>query len=61
MRSQLRLPVLAIVAILVIAACQSGATPTTAPSASAPASVAPSGSAAASGAPSGGDPGTGRR
>ncbi len=51
MRSQLRLPVLAIVAILVIAACQSGATPTAAPSASAPASVAPSGSAA-SGEPS---------
>lgn len=51
MRSKLRSPVLAIVAILVIAACQSGATPTTAPSASAPVSVAPSGSVA-SGEPS---------
>jgi multiple sugar transport system substrate-binding protein len=48
MRNQLRLPVLAIVAVLAIAACTSGATPTTAPGGSAPASVAPSESAAAS-------------
>jgi multiple sugar transport system substrate-binding protein len=48
MTSHLRLPVLAIVAILAIVAC-GGGTATTAPSASAPASVAPSESAAASG------------
>lgn len=52
MRSHLRLPVLAIVAVLAIAACTSGATPTTAPGASAPATVAPSESAAPSGEPS---------
>ena len=48
MRSQVRLPVLAIVAILSMAACAGGTAPTTAPSGSAPASVAPSESAAAS-------------
>lgn len=48
MRSQLRLPVLAIVAVLAIAACTSG----TAPGGSAPASAAPSESAAPSGEPS---------
>jgi multiple sugar transport system substrate-binding protein len=49
MRSQLRLPVLAIVAVLAIGACASGGTATSAPASSAPASVAPSESAAASG------------